>query len=315
MVILMMMMMMMMMIVFCFSRKIGVWLAYIDWKLLLEILKELHDKLLLLVIVRRENDHNEMELLWQSTSLRPPRNLLILKRKGYVIHKAGTTNFIIITSHGISSWWSRVMESEDIIPEYEVKSEANQTKELHPTITKNRAKKGEKRHKCGYCCSCFATSSECKVHERVHTKVKPYKCKYCDKFFTQSSSRNTHEQIHMGLRPHKCTYCEKHFDTSTHRKRHEQIHTGVKPYKCNYCDRYFNQMSHCKTHEQIHTKVKPYKCKYCDKCFHQLSNCKRHERVHMKAVFYRCKYCDECFSKSTTWKQHEEIHARESPIF
>ena len=230
---------------------------------------------------------------WDGTSVTihftpSSKKLANLKRKGYVIHKAGTTNFIIITSHGISSWWSRVMESEDIIPEYEVKSEANQTKELHPTITKNRAKKGEKRHKCGYCCSCFATSSECKVHERVHTKVKPYKCKYCDKFFTQSSSRNTHEQIHMGLRPHKCTYCEKHFDTSTHRKRHEQIHTGVKPYKCNYCDRYFNQMSHCKTHEQIHTKVKPYKCKYCDKCFHQLSNCKRHERVHMKALFYRC---------------------------
>ena len=33
------------------------------WKLLLEILKEPHDKLLLLVIVRRENDLNEMELL------------------------------------------------------------------------------------------------------------------------------------------------------------------------------------------------------------------------------------------------------------
>ena len=46
-----------------------------------------------------------------------------------------------------------------------------------------------------HCDKCFATSSGCKKHERVHTREKRYKCKHCDKFFSRLANCRRHELI------------------------------------------------------------------------------------------------------------------------
>ena len=112
--------------------------------------------------------------------------------------------------------------------------------------------------------------------------MKPFTCKFCKKAFTGSSNCKIHERIHTGEKPYTCKYCNKGFSQLSDCKIHERTHTGVKPFTCKFCKKAFTGSSNCKIHERIHTGEKPYTCKYCNKCFRQLSNCRRHEQKHAK---------------------------------
>jgi len=49
------------------------------------------------------------------------------------------------------------------------------------------------RHECRVCGKFFYTSSDLKVHERIHFNIRPYQCELCDKRFTRKQHLNRHK--------------------------------------------------------------------------------------------------------------------------
>ncbi len=74
-----------------------------------------------------------------------------------------------------------------------------------------RHKLGERPRACPECRKRFITSSELKVHLRVHSGEKPYHCSECGKSFTQSGSFSNHCRRHRNEKHHHCPECNKHF--------------------------------------------------------------------------------------------------------
>merc|ERR1719369_2586019 len=56
----------------------------------------------------------------------------------------------------------------------------------------------EKRYECFECGKKFHRSGNLKIHERIHTKVKPYGCEFCEKRFAQASDLVKHSRWHTG---------------------------------------------------------------------------------------------------------------------
>ncbi|PIK56768.1 putative zinc finger protein [Apostichopus japonicus] len=63
------------------------------------------------------------------------------------------------------------------------------------------------KHSCKFCGKLFASSSNCKRHERIHTGQKPFTCKFCQRSFSQSNTLVEHERIHTGHKPFPCKFC------------------------------------------------------------------------------------------------------------
>ncbi|KAH9403489.1 hypothetical protein TYRP_015383 [Tyrophagus putrescentiae] len=125
-----------------------------------------------------------------------------------------------------------------------------------------------KKHKCQQCNKSFDRPSKLKVHQSVHTGVRPYKCTICSKTFTQLGNLQTHQLTHTGVQSHKCTICSKSFKIKRDLKRHRQVHTGVRPHKCTTCSKSFTQLSHLKTHQHtVHSNSRPFQCTICQQTF------------------------------------------------
>ena len=115
-------------------------------------------------------------------------------------------------------------------------------------------------HTCKVCNKECRTSSELKVHIRVHSGEKPYMCQTCDKLFSRKSHLAQHMRIHTGDKPYQCTVCGRCFSKSSVLTQHMHSHTGNKLYQCKVCDKCFSQSSKLTRHMRIHTGDKPYQC-------------------------------------------------------
>ncbi|XP_052357065.1 protein krueppel-like [Oncorhynchus keta] len=76
----------------------------------------------------------------------------------------------------------------------------------------------------------FPSSSELRVHEKIHSQEKPHSCSYCDKAFKQLSNLKLHQRIHSDQKPYACSYCDKTFRAQGTLKVHLRTHTGERPY-------------------------------------------------------------------------------------
>ncbi|XP_054836010.1 zinc finger protein 76 isoform X5 [Eublepharis macularius] len=145
-------------------------------------------------------------------------------------------------------------------------------------------------YRCGYqgCGRLYSTAHHLRVHERVHTGVRPYRCDFssCGKAFATGYSLKNHVRIHTGEKPYKCPedICNKAFKTSGDLQKHIRTHTGERPFSCPFegCGRSFTTSNIRKVHIRTHTGERPYMCPEpnCGRGFTSATNYKNHMRIH-----------------------------------
>ena len=95
--------------------------------------------------------------------------------------------------------------------EDEVVFEIEQKEIRKEKTTTKRGKRKRTQHECDVCEKRFRTSSQMKIHIRIHTNEKPYECDVCEKSFRQSGDLKRHKRIHTNEKPFECHVCEKRY--------------------------------------------------------------------------------------------------------
>jgi len=65
--------------------------------------------------------------------------------------------------------------------------------------------------KYGICIKTFTTSTNLKIHMKIHTREQSFKWEICHKVFSQAQNLNVHTRTHTGEKPYMCDVCKKTF--------------------------------------------------------------------------------------------------------
>ena len=75
---------------------------------------------------------------------------------------------------------------------------------------------------CQICSKILKNKKKLYFHRKYHCKS--FKCKYCEKRFVLKSNRRVHERIHSGIKPYQCDWldCQKKFRQKRSLKMHQK---------------------------------------------------------------------------------------------
>ncbi|XP_076810369.1 uncharacterized protein LOC143453106 [Clavelina lepadiformis] len=124
-------------------------------------------------------------------------------------------------------------------------------------------------YKCSDCDRMFHREAHLRFHQYSHKNSdKGYQCNICKKYLVSSSNLRLHMKIHTGEKAFVCKICNKSFVFPNDLKRHTRTHTGEKPFKCKVCKKSFSRRDNLKLHEYTHSDdKKPYPCTICSRSF------------------------------------------------
>ena len=83
--------------------------------------------------------------------------------------------------------------------------------------------------KCNECNKYFTSNSVLTIHQRHHSGEKPFICPLSDKSFASKSNLKSHQAVHSDVKFH-CRQCDKCFLSMERLSMHEKINSGEKPF-------------------------------------------------------------------------------------
>ena len=167
---------------------------------------------------------------------------------------------------------------------------------------------------CSVCGKIFFKKTYLRIHQRIHTGIKPYECTLCREKFSHKHHLTRHKRTHTGEKPHQCMTCGKKFSQKHTLTIHSITHTDEKPYECNLCAQHFARRDDLTRHRRTHTGEKPYECAVCGKKFSQPHVLTIHKRTHTGEKPYGCTICGKMFSRKQDLIKHTRTHTGEKPF-
>lgn len=164
-------------------------------------------------------------------------------------------------------------------------------KQMHPKV---------KAFKCRDCSMHFSYMKSLILHNRaIHKKNlirKNHICEICSQSCYSSSDLRIHYRIHTGERPYDCPLCDWSFSMKSSLKGHLKTHERKPKQKrapliCKYCFKILKTPSLLREHIKVHTDERPFKCAVCDRGFRNRKGMRdHHDRAHLKRAKVRGKY-------------------------
>ena len=124
-------------------------------------------------------------------------------------------------------------------------------------------------------------------------------CVDCGKYYKNPNTLRMHQKIHTGLRPFTCDVCNKSFWRKDVLGEHFKAHKNQSNYVCQQCGKSFCRRFSLQAHAMSHTPDKKYACKNCPKTYLIKSNLTKHEETHREKE--TCPKCNICVKHS---KEH-----------
>lgn len=166
----------------------------------------------------------------------------------------------------------------------------------------------EQPHICDVCDQVFATTSDLKIHRRVHVvsiKNQIYKCEFCPAEFPHLCKLKYHRRRHTGEKPFKCSLCDLAFATSSQRLNHiNRFHHMIRKHLCDHCGKKFSGPRELREHYRTHTGERPFKCPVCSRAFAKSNAMNVHLRQHTGEKPYVCDKCGQAFTVRVSLRTH-----------
>ena len=111
-----------------------------------------------------------------------------------------------------------------------------------------------KEHKCQLCDGEFKYLRLLDRHLRCKHGPTLFKCTHenCERTFSTKGKMRIHEFIHTGLKPFTCENCGKSFNMKNNLKKHSYIHSDARNFICDICGASFKQPFILTRHRHLH---------------------------------------------------------------
>ncbi|XP_055705326.1 zinc finger protein 62 homolog [Phlebotomus papatasi] len=214
---------------------------------------------------------------------------------------------------------SELMEQEQV----EKKKRGRPKKGKLPKNSKLPHSLLERKFKCTNCPFAAKTSTNLKLHFRMHTGIKPYECAVCDKAYAVKKSLINHLFMKHNKNKKKtevCQICGKAFYFVKSLEIHmRQIHPSQRErYPCFVCGKTYASRGTVSTHMKSHIKQSgDYPCSKCNKSFDTRAAMLRHLRnIHIEPRKFLCNYesCNFGTISRAVLREHERTHTGEKPF-
>ncbi|XP_015230495.1 PREDICTED: zinc finger protein 271-like [Cyprinodon variegatus] len=106
-----------------------------------------------------------------------------------------------------------------------------------------------KPYSCPQCSKVFRYNSYLKIHMQQHTDR--YVCSICGHRSTSSSNLKVHVRMHSGEKPFSCSVCDKKYSNKASMLSHMSVHDAERKYNCDKCKKSFAWFTELKYHQCV----------------------------------------------------------------
>lgn len=203
----------------------------------------------------------------------------------------------------------KVEDAENKVKSYLCSTCGKRLKTSYNLKIHQRIHTGLKPLQCDKCGISFAAHATLTKHLRRHTGDKPFLCAQCGKSFTSSSDLSLHmKRYHLIERSYACNVCKKRFFTNRECHLHLKTHTNERAFSCPVCKKRFRTNQYLNVHIKSHADIKPFPCTLCDRGFVTEKDLKLHIMIHTNEKPHACSICGQSFNRIGNLNKHLRVH-------